>query len=133
MPTYMSQFSYTNEALRALVKQPEDRSAVFRGQVEKLGGKMIAFYHCLGEYDGVTIYEVPDETAASALELAVRAPGHLKEVRTTELHTVETAMEGMRKAGERSYRGPLAWFTEYREEMRKTREQLESYGRPPAE
>ena len=133
MPTYMSQFSYTNEALRALVKQPEDRGAAFREQVEKLGGKVIAFYHCIGEYDGVTIYEIPDETTASALQLTVRAPGHLKEVKTTELHTVETAMEGMRKAGERSYRGPLAWLTEYREELRKTREQLESYGRPPAE
>ncbi|MGF1473253.1 MAG: GYD domain-containing protein [Rubrobacteraceae bacterium] len=133
MPTYMSQFSYTNEALKALVKQPEDRGAVFREQVEKLGGKVIAFYHCMGEYDGVTIYEVPDKSTASALDLAVRAPGHLKEVKTTELHTVETAMEGMRKASERSYRGPLAWLAEYREEVRKTREQLESYGRPPAE
>ena len=58
MPVYMSQFTYTNEVLEALVKQPEDRSAVFREQVEKLGGKVISFYHCLGEYDRVTMYEV---------------------------------------------------------------------------
>lgn len=133
MPIYMTQFSYTDEALKALAKQPEDRGAVFREQVEKLGGKVIAFYHCMGEYDGVTIYEVPDESTASALQLAVRAPGHLKEVKTTGLHTVETAMEGMRKARQQSYRGPLAWLNEYMEEMRKTREQLQSYGRPPAE
>jgi hypothetical protein len=37
MPIYMSQFTYTNEALEALVKQPEDRGAVFAKQVEKLG------------------------------------------------------------------------------------------------
>ncbi len=113
MPTYMSQFTYTNEALKALVKQPEDRGAVFREQVEKLGGKVHAFYHSMGEYDGVTIYEVPDEATASAVLLAVRAPGHLKEIETTELHTVETAMEGMRKASEQSYRGPLAWLEEH--------------------
>ncbi len=46
MPTYMTQFSYTNEALEALIKEPEDRGEVFREQVEKLGGKVIAFYHC---------------------------------------------------------------------------------------
>lgn len=117
MPTYMSQFTYTNEALEALVKEPEDRGAVFREQVEKLGGKVHAFYHCLGEYDGVTIYEVPDEATASALILTVKGPGHLKEVKTTELHTVETAMEGMRKASEQSYRGPLQWLEEHPTEV----------------
>ena len=105
MPTYITQFSYTNEALAALAKHPEDRSAVFTKQVEKLGGKVIAFYHCIGEYDGLTIYETPDEATASALLLAVRAPGHLKETKTTELHTVEVAMEGMRRASRQSYRG----------------------------
>ena len=109
MPIYMSQFTYTNEALESLVKQPEDRGAVFREQVEKLGGKVHAFYHCLGEYDGVTIYEVPDEATASALILSVKGPGHLKELKTTELHTAETAMEGMRKASKQSYRGPRHW------------------------
>ena len=58
MPTYMSQFTYTNEALQGLVEEPEDRGAVFREQVEKLGGKVHAFYHCIGEYDGVTIYSL---------------------------------------------------------------------------
>ena len=113
MPIYMSQFTYTNEALEALAKQPEDRSEVFRKQVEKLGGKVHAFYHCMGEYDGVTIYEVPDEATASALILSVKGPGHLKEIKTTELHTVETAMEGMRKASEQSYQGPARWLKRY--------------------
>jgi uncharacterized protein with GYD domain len=109
MPLYMSQISYTNEALKALVKHPQDRAAVFREQVEKLGGRVIAFYHCMGKYDVVTIYEVPDEATASALILTVKGPGHLKEVETTELHTVEVAMEGMRKANKQSYQGPDRW------------------------
>src|SRR3712207_8944480 len=86
----MSQISYTNEALKALVKHPQDRGAVFWEQVEKLGGRVIAFYHCMGKYDVVTIYEVPDEATASALILTVKAPGHLKEVETrSEEHTSE--------------------------------------------
>ncbi len=107
MPTYMTQFAYTNAAALAFIKNPEDRSGVFREQVEELGGKVIAFYHCIGEYDGVTIYEVPDEVAVSGLIFAIRAPGHLEKMHTTELHPVGVAMEGMRKAGQASYRGPL--------------------------
>ena len=105
MPLYMTQFTYTNEAAAALVRQPENRGAVFREQVEKLGGKVIVFYNCWGKYDGVTIYEVPDEVTVSALLLAVRAPGHLKEMETTPLHTVEVTMEAARQASQQSYRG----------------------------
>ena len=113
MPTYMTQFSYNHQAAAALVKNPEDRGAVFSEQVEKLGGKVLTFYHCLGEYDGLTIYEVPDQATVEALLLAIRAPGHLETIKTTELHPVEVAMEGMRKASEQSYRGPLGWVKEH--------------------
>jgi uncharacterized protein with GYD domain len=113
MPTYMTQFSYTQRAAAALVKNPEDRSAVFSEQVEKLGGKVLAFYHCIGKYDGVTIYEVPDQATVEALLLAVRAPGHLEKIETTELHPVEVAMEGMRKASQQSYRGPRGWHGDW--------------------
>jgi len=68
---------------------------------------MLAFYHCIGEYDGVTIYEVPDQATVEALLLSVRAPGHLEKLLTTELHPVEVAMEGMRRASEQSYQGPI--------------------------
>ena len=74
MPTYITQFSYTNEAAAALVKNPEDRSAVFREQLEKLGGRVITFYPCVGECEGVTVYEVPDEATLSGLVFAIRAP-----------------------------------------------------------
>ena len=42
MPTYMTQFSYTNAAAASLVKNPEDRGAIFSEQVEKLGGQVLA-------------------------------------------------------------------------------------------
>ena len=109
MLTYMTQFSYTQAAAAALVRDPEDRGAVFRGQVERLGGKVICFYHCIGDYDGVATYEVPDQATAEALLLAIRAPGHLDKLKTTELHPVEVAIEGMRKAGQQSYQPPRAY------------------------
>ena len=114
MHTYMTQFSYTDAAAAAFVKNPEDRSGVFREQVEELGGRVIAFYHCIGEYDGVTIYGLPDEAAVSGLLFAIRAPGHLEKIHPSELHPVETATEGMGRDGKGSYRGPWTWWSDSR-------------------
>ena len=75
MPSYMTQFAYTNAATASFIKNPEDRSGAFREQVEELRGKVIAFYHCIGEYDGVAIYELPDEASVAGLLFAIRAPG----------------------------------------------------------
>ena len=106
MPFYMVQFAYTAEASATLVKNPQDRSAAGREAVQKLGGRLISFYYCFGEYDGVAITEAPDDSAALAGAMALVAPGHLKAVKTTKLFTVEEAMEAMRKAGSLAFQGP---------------------------
>lgn len=106
MPLYMTQWSYTREALAALVKKPENRREVFREHVERLGGRMIAWYHCRGDYDGLTIYEVPDELTATTLLLALNEPGHLKETKTTSLHTAEEGVEAMHRAGKQTLLPP---------------------------
>ena len=106
MPLYMTQFAYTPQAWAALTKKPENREEIFRGLVQKLGGRLISFYNCFGEYDGVIVYEAPDETTAAAMILAAVAPGHLKAIKTTTLMTTEQTMEAMRKAGMQTYRAP---------------------------
>ena len=106
MPLYMTQFAYTPQAWAALTKKPENREEIFRGLVQKLGGRLVSFYNCFGEYDGVIVYEAPDETTAAATILAAVAPGHLKAIKTTTLMTTEQTMEAMRKAGMQTYRAP---------------------------
>jgi len=106
MTLYMTQFAYTAEAWAALAKNPQDRGAAFRQLVEKMGGKMVGIYYCFGEYDGLVLYEAPDETTALATVLAAITPGHLKATKTTMLLTMETTMEAMRKAGGVAYTGP---------------------------
>src|SRR2546430_17329236 len=95
----MTQFAYTPQAWAALTKKPENREEIFRGLVQKLGGRLVSFYNCFGEYDGVAIFEAPDETTAAAAALAAVSPGHLKAFKTTTLITTEQTMEAMRKAG----------------------------------
>jgi uncharacterized protein with GYD domain len=111
MPLYMTQFSYTPKAWEAFVKNPEDRSIVFRELVEKLGGQLLAFYYCFGEYDGGVIFEAPDEASATATIITAITPGHLKTTETTVLVTVEDTVEAMRKADPKRYRGPELWTT----------------------
>ena len=114
MPVYMTQFAYTPEAWAALVKRPEDRSKVLGALLEQFGGRLICFYYAFSEYDGVAIFEAPDETAATAALLAIVAPGHDKAIKTTVLLTVEQAMEGMRKAAGVRYRPPTASDQDWR-------------------
>jgi uncharacterized protein with GYD domain len=106
MPLYMTQFAYTPETWAALTHNPEDRSEALRRLLENMGGRMISFYNSFGEYDGVFIYEAPDEGTAAATVLAAISPGHVKALKTTTLLSVEDGMEAMRKAGEATYRRP---------------------------
>lgn len=106
MPLYMTQFAYTSEAWAALVKNPQNREEVLRALIEKLGGRMLSFYYSFGEYDGVAVSEMPDETSITAVVLAAISPGHVKAIKTTVLLTTQQTMEAMRKAGAQSYKAP---------------------------
>jgi uncharacterized protein with GYD domain len=109
MPLYMTQFSYTPEAWKALVKAPEDRGKVFGELVEKMGGRLVAMYYSTGEWDGLLIYEAPDEVAAAATVFSAVSPGHIKGTRTTLLLSVEDAMRAMADARAGVYPPPRLW------------------------
>ena len=106
MALYMVQGTYTAEAWAAMAKNPQDRSIPVRELAQKLGGRLIGFYFCFGEYDVVVLTEMPDDNAALATSLAAVTPGHLKAIKTTRLFTVEETMEAMRKAGSLTFQGP---------------------------
>ncbi len=106
MPLYMSQVSYTSEAWAAMTRNPEDRSEVFGGLAESMGGRLLSWYYTFGEHDALVIYEAPDEGTAAAMVLAAVSSGHLKSVETSVLLSAEQGVETMRKAGEATYRAP---------------------------
>ena len=106
MAHYMTQAAYTAEAWATMTKQPQDRTVGLAELIQKLGGRLITHYYCFGEYDGVTLFEAPDDTTASAIVLAAISAGHVKLVKTTRLFTVQETMEAMRKAGRVAYQAP---------------------------
>jgi uncharacterized protein with GYD domain len=106
MSHYMVQFTYTAEAWATLAKNPQDRSVPIRELAQKLGGRLVGFYYCFGEYDGVGLFDLPDDTAAIAASVAAIAPGHIKAIKTTRLCTIEETMEALRTVGSLAFQGP---------------------------
>ena len=106
MPHYMIQFTYTSETWAKLSKNPENRAEAVKALIEKLGGRMLAFYFAFGEYDGIIITEMPDANAASVAAIMANAAGHLKAMKTTPLVTAEDGLAIMRKAGSMTFQAP---------------------------
>ena len=109
MPLYLARFSYTTDAMKALVDQPQDRSAAARELAETLGGKLLGFWYALGEFDGVFLMEAPDNASAVAVAMAVGASGALSDIETTVLLDMDEAQDAMRKASAAIYRPPAGF------------------------
>lgn len=106
MPKYLIQVTYSDDALADLVRNPEDRGAVITELFERLGGKVEAFYHSLGEYDLVLIAEFPDNETVAAIQIAVRAAGVEKDQKITTLLSREEAVNALKRAGSSGYQPP---------------------------
>jgi uncharacterized protein with GYD domain len=104
MSNYLLQVSYTAEALSVLIANPHDRMEVVRKTIEKLGGKVGGSWLSFGDYDLVTIIEMPDNISAAAFALAIAAGGALKLIKTTPLLTIEEGLAAMKKAGTSGYK-----------------------------
>ena len=91
-----------------MVKNPQDRAAIVRTLIEKLGGKLQSFYFAFGDYDGAAIADLPDNVTAAALSMAVTSAAPFRAFKTTVLISPEDSMKAMRKAAEAgsTYKAP---------------------------
>jgi uncharacterized protein with GYD domain len=104
VPLYLGRFNYSQDSIKAMVANPQDRSKAAAEVAESLGGKLVGFWFAFGEYDGAYLMEAPDNTTAAALAMAVG--GVLSRIETTVLLDMDEAQEAMRKAGAATYRPP---------------------------
>ena len=96
--TYVTFFTYTKDAWRGMVQQPEDREAAASKVIESAGGSVSAFYWMLGEHDGLVIFEVPDATAAAGVSAAISASGRVAVLKTVQLLTSGEARRSLELA-----------------------------------
>ena len=87
MPTYITLMNMTEQGIKDIKNAPE-RTAKSLKQLEEMGGKLIGFYMCMGEYDYVGIAEAPSDEVAMAFLMALGAGGN---VRTTTLRAFSEA------------------------------------------
>ncbi|HEX8713670.1 MAG TPA: GYD domain-containing protein [Terracidiphilus sp.] len=104
MAAYLFQVAYNSSALSVLISHPQDRAEAVRKPIEKLGGKVVGFWLSFGEYDLVSIIEMPDNVSAAAFALAVAAGGAIKAQKTTPLLSVDDGMEALKKAATSGYK-----------------------------
>jgi len=111
MPQFLTQVSYTDQAWKALVSDPQNRLEAIRPVVEKLGGRIINAWFAFGDSDFVLITEMPDNVSAAALAIAAAAGGACKSIKTTPLMDATEGMEALRKAATSGYRAPTSGRT----------------------
>ncbi|MCH7737466.1 MAG: GYD domain-containing protein [Chloroflexi bacterium] len=106
MPRYLVQGNYTHQGLSGLVASPEDRSGVIKALAESVGGQVISFDYCFGEFDFVGVFEFADNTTMASLVMAVGSAGSITNVRTTVLISVADGFAAAQRAKEMTYRPP---------------------------
>lgn len=83
MPIYITQGRYTRDAIKGMIVKPEDRADPLARILAKVGGRLLGYYLTFGEYDFLSIAEVPNDTQMAALLLAAGGSGGITDLKTT--------------------------------------------------
>jgi uncharacterized protein with GYD domain len=62
-------------------------------------------YYSFGEWDGLVIFEAPDELAAMTAVVKIITPGHLEATKTTVLFSMQDMINVTRRASKLEFRG----------------------------
>jgi uncharacterized protein with GYD domain len=100
MPTYITQGRYTRDAVKGMIIRPEDRADAVGRAIGKAGGRLIGYYFTFGEYDFLSIAEMPSDIQMAAVLLAAASGGGVTEMRTTLAMTSVEAKGAFAAAGD---------------------------------
>jgi uncharacterized protein with GYD domain len=77
MATYVLLLNFTDQGIRN-VKDTAKRAEAFKKIADKAGAKVKEVYWTLGQYDGVLIFEAPEDATATALGLSLGSLGYVQ-------------------------------------------------------
>ncbi|MFU8851558.1 GYD domain-containing protein [Micromonospora sp. SL1-18] len=90
MPKFLLESTYTTDGAKGLATDGgSKRAEVARRAIEASGGRMESLFFSFGEYDTYAVCDMPDDKAAAALVIAIRAAGGV----TTRITPVLTPEE----------------------------------------
>jgi len=110
MPKFITFFSYTGEAAKAMIARPSDRTAAAKALVESVGGTLDGFFWMQGKHDGFLLTTLPDGVAAAALAGAAASTGAITGFETHQIfdHDEQADIVTRAKAATSAYRPPTA-------------------------
>ena len=76
MATFITTIKFTEQGIKG-IDETNKRSDLFKASAKKMGVKVTNIYWTLGDYDGVLIFEAPDDETATALLLHLAATGNV--------------------------------------------------------
>jgi len=91
MPIYITQGRYNREDIKGMMVRPEDRAEAASRLLAKAGGRLLGYYLTFGDYDFMTIAEVPSDLQAASVLLAAASSGGVTDLRTTVAMTAVEA------------------------------------------
>lgn len=66
MPIYITQGRYIREGTKGMTVRPEDRAEAVSRLLAKAGGRLLGYYLTFGDYDFISIAEIPSDLLAAA-------------------------------------------------------------------
>ncbi len=77
MPAYVILNKFTEQGVRG-IKDTVKRGQAVRQAIEAAGGRLIGIWWTQGQYDSVSIVEVPDEETGMALLMSTGMQGNIR-------------------------------------------------------
>jgi uncharacterized protein with GYD domain len=76
MATFITTIKFTEQGIQNIHESPE-RAATFKSAAKKLGVKVKDQYWTLGSFDGVVVFDAPDDETATAAMLQLSSQGNV--------------------------------------------------------
>jgi len=76
MPVFITLWKYTSEGLKD-IKNTSTRFESVKKIIEANGGKLVKIYGLVGEYDVITIMEMPNKSTLASTILKIAASGRI--------------------------------------------------------
>lgn len=88
MATFITTIKFTEKGVQTIHESPK-RVTAFKAAAKKMGVKVSAIYWTLGYFDGVLIFEAPDDETATAAMLNLSSHGNVHTTTSRAFDSVE--------------------------------------------
>ena len=77
MATFITTIKFTEKGIQGIQESPK-RAAAFKAAAKKMGVKVSGIYWTLGSFDGVIVFQAPDDETATAAMLSLSSNGNVQ-------------------------------------------------------